>query len=186
MFIAKRALPRRTLLKGALKGAGVSVALPLLDAMIPALSAKTAAPPPRLGFVYVSNGVIQEQWNPAPLKADATGTGFELTPILKPLEPVRDHINVLSGLAHLAGRHLRRRHRRPSPSLGRVAHRRARLGPHPSGRGSAPGHHRGPIRRARNRQGHAGAFARAQSGQPHAGRLRFRRLLLRQHRLLAQ
>ncbi len=91
MFIARRSLPRRTFLRGA----GVTVALPFLDAMAPALSAKTTAPP-RLGFVYVSNGVIQEQWNPS-----ATGENFDLTPILKPLEPVREYINVLSGLAHL-------------------------------------------------------------------------------------
>lgn len=92
MFITKKALPRRTFLKGA----GAAVALPMLDAMAPALSAKSAVAPPRLGFVYISNGVIQEQWNPA-----TTGTNFELTPILKPLEPVREYINVLSGLAHL-------------------------------------------------------------------------------------
>jgi len=67
----------------------------MLDAMAPALSAATAAPP-RLGFVYVSNGVIQEQWNPA-----TTGKAFEFTPILKPLEPLREHINILSGMAHL-------------------------------------------------------------------------------------
>ena len=91
MFIAKRALTRRTILRGA----GVGVALPFLDAMVPALSAKTTAPP-RLGFLYVSNGVIQEQWNPA-----VTGEVFELTPILRPLEPVREYVNVLSGLAHL-------------------------------------------------------------------------------------
>ena len=90
-FITKRALPRRTFLRGM----GATVALPMLDAMAPALSAATAAPP-RLGFVYVSNGVIQEQWNPA-----TTGKGFEFTPILKPLEPQREHFNVLSGLAHL-------------------------------------------------------------------------------------
>ncbi len=90
-FITKRALPRRTFLRGM----GAAVALPMLDAMAPALSAATAAPP-RLGFVYVSNGVIQEQWNPA-----ATGKGFEFTPILKPLEPLREHLNILSGLAHL-------------------------------------------------------------------------------------
>ena len=90
-FITKRALPRRTFLRGM----GATVALPMLDAMAPALSAATVAPP-RLGFVYVSNGVIQEQWNPA-----TTGKGFEFTPILKPLEPLREHINVLSGLAHL-------------------------------------------------------------------------------------
>ena len=90
-FITKRALPRRTFLRGM----GATVALPMLDAMAPALSAATAAPP-RLGFVYVSNGVIQEQWNPA-----TTGKGFEFTPILKPLEPQREHFNVLSGLAHM-------------------------------------------------------------------------------------
>jgi hypothetical protein len=90
-FITKRALPRRTFLRGM----GAAVALPMLDAMAPALSAARVAPP-RLGFVYVSNGVIQEQWNPA-----ATGKGFEFTPILKPLEPLREHLNVLSGLAHL-------------------------------------------------------------------------------------
>jgi hypothetical protein len=90
-FITKRALPRRTFLRGM----GASLALPMLDAMAPALSAATAAPR-RLGFVYVSNGVIQEQWNPT-----ATGAGFEFTPILKPLEPLREHLNILSGLAHL-------------------------------------------------------------------------------------
>jgi hypothetical protein len=90
-FITKRALPRRTFLRGM----GATLALPMLDAMAPALSAATAAPP-RLGFVYVSNGVIQEQWNPT-----AAGKGFEFTPILKPLEPLREHLNVLSGLAHL-------------------------------------------------------------------------------------
>jgi hypothetical protein len=90
-FITKQALPRRTFLRGM----GATVALPMLDAMAPALSAATVAPP-RLGFVYVSNGVIQEQWNPA-----TTGKSFEFTPILKPLEPLREHINVLSGLAHL-------------------------------------------------------------------------------------
>ena len=91
MFITKRALPRRTFLRGM----GATVALPLLDAMVPALKASTKAPP-RLGFLYVSNGVIQDQWNPA-----TVGEGFEFTPILKPLEPLRGHINVLSGLAHL-------------------------------------------------------------------------------------
>jgi hypothetical protein len=92
MFITKRALHRRTFLRGV----GTTLALPFLDAMAPALSAKSAKPVPRFGFVYVSNGVIQKQWNPA-----TVGAGFDLTPILKPLEPVRDHINVLSGLSHL-------------------------------------------------------------------------------------
>ncbi len=91
-FLTRKALPRRTFLRGM----GATLALPMLDAMAPALSAKAAAPTPRLGFVYISNGVIQEQWNPA-----TVGTGFEFTPILKPLEPLREHLNVLSGLSHL-------------------------------------------------------------------------------------
>ncbi|HEY2843812.1 MAG TPA: DUF1552 domain-containing protein [Bryobacteraceae bacterium] len=91
-FITRKSLPRRTFLRGM----GAALTLPMLDAMAPALSAKSVAPTPRLGFVYVSNGVIQDQWNPA-----AVGSAFELTPILKPLAPVKDYINVLTGLAHL-------------------------------------------------------------------------------------
>jgi hypothetical protein len=91
-FLTKRHLSRRTFLRGA----GVTVTLPFLDAMVPALSAKSATPTPRLGFVYVSNGVIQEQWNPKTIGAD-----FDLPPILKALAPVKDHCNILSGLAHL-------------------------------------------------------------------------------------
>src|ERR1700686_4940645 len=92
MFVTKKALHRRTFLRGI----GATVALPLLDAMIPALSAKSPKTTPRLGFIYIANGVIQNQWIPA-----TTGRGFELSPILKPLEPVRNHINILSGLSHL-------------------------------------------------------------------------------------
>ncbi|MDQ6700112.1 MAG: DUF1552 domain-containing protein [Acidobacteriota bacterium] len=92
MFITKRALPRRTFLRAL----GATVALPLLDAMVPALSANSVKRTPRLGFIYVSNGVIQNQWKPA-----TVGAGFELPPILKALAPVRDHVNVLTGLSHL-------------------------------------------------------------------------------------
>ena len=63
---------------------------------MPALSAKTGTAPPRLGFVYVPNGIIQEQWTPA-----TTGAGFELSPILRSLAPVRNQLLVLSNLAHL-------------------------------------------------------------------------------------
>src|SRR5439155_7964260 len=91
MFITKKALSRRTFLQGA----GATLALPCLDAMVPALSA-AAKPTPRLGFIYIANGVIQKQWNPS-----ATGPLSELPPILSPLEPVKDQLNVLSGLAHL-------------------------------------------------------------------------------------
>jgi hypothetical protein len=68
--------------------------------MIPArtLLAQTAAQPlPRLGFVYVPHGAIMDKWTPA-----AVGGGFEFTPILKPLEPFRDYVNVVSGLGHKA------------------------------------------------------------------------------------
>ena len=92
MFITKKTLPRRTFLRGV----GTAVALPFLDAMAPALSAKTAKPTPRLGFIYIANGVIQKDWNPT-----TVGAGFELPPILKPLAKVRDQINIISGLAHL-------------------------------------------------------------------------------------
>jgi hypothetical protein len=92
MFITKLALPRRTFLRGM----GASLALPLLDAMVPALSASAGDPVPRLGFIYVANGVIQNQWTPA-----TTGADFELSPILKPLEALKPHVNVLSGLSHL-------------------------------------------------------------------------------------
>src|SRR5438093_4171619 len=92
MFITKKTLPRRTFLRGM----GVTMALPMLDAMVPPLSAAAGGPTPRLGFIYVANGVIQNQWKPT-----ITGSGFELPAILKPLEPVREHVNVISGLSHL-------------------------------------------------------------------------------------
>jgi hypothetical protein len=96
MFVTKKHLPRRTFLKGV----GVSLALPLLDSMVPArtLLAQTAARPlPRLGFVYIPHGAIMDKWTPA-----TEGAGFEFTPILKPLEPFRDYVNVVSGLGHRA------------------------------------------------------------------------------------
>jgi uncharacterized protein DUF1552 len=95
-IVFKKHLPRRTFLRGL----GVSLALPLLDSMVPALSAqsKTAAKSARrLGFVYVPHGMIMDQFTPA-----AEGAGFEFTPILRPLEPFRDRVNVVSGLEHRA------------------------------------------------------------------------------------
>jgi len=91
MFIQKLAIPRRTFLRGM----GATIALPLLDAMAPALSAAPKATP-RFSFLYISNGVIQDQWTPA-----TTGAGYELTPILRPLAAHKSDINVISGLAHL-------------------------------------------------------------------------------------
>ncbi len=92
MIISKKAIPRRTLLRGL----GTALALPLLDGMVPALSAlgKTAAKrTPRLGAVYVPNGIAMQTWTPA-----AEGAAFELSPTLLPLAPFRDRLLVLSGL----------------------------------------------------------------------------------------
>src|SRR6185295_18942437 len=91
MFITKKALSRRTFLQGA----GATLALPFLDAMVPALAAAPKATP-RLGFIYIANGVIQNQWNPA-----TPGALGDLPPTLRPLTALRDHLNVISGLAHL-------------------------------------------------------------------------------------
>ena len=91
MIISKKAIPRRTILRGL----GTTLALPLLDSMGWA-DAKTKAskPPVRLGFMYMPHGVIMDQWTPA-----KEGAGFEFTPILKPLEPLRDSLVVVSNLA---------------------------------------------------------------------------------------
>jgi hypothetical protein len=76
------------------------MALPLLDSMVPALTAQSktaAAAGSRLGFVYLPHGAIMDRWTPK-----TTGSGFEFTPILQPLEKFRDQLNVVSGLHHQA------------------------------------------------------------------------------------
>src|SRR6202451_4506721 len=96
MFVTKKHLPRRTFLRGV----GVTLALPLLDSMLPAQTAlsKTAAKPsPRLGFVYVPHGAVMDKWTPT-----TEGAGFEFSPILKPLEPFRSQLNIVSGFGHRA------------------------------------------------------------------------------------
>jgi hypothetical protein len=92
MFITKKHLPRRTFLRGV----GATLALPLLDAMVPAFAA-TTAPTPRLGFVYFPHGAIMARWMP-----DAVGRAFEFKDTLKPLEPYRDRLSIVSGLHHRA------------------------------------------------------------------------------------
>ena len=92
MFISRMALPRRTVLRGI----GAALALPLLDAMVPALTqtVKTAANPPRrFGAVFVPLGERPGYWTPATI-----GSNFEFTPILKPIEKFRDHVTVVSEL----------------------------------------------------------------------------------------
>ncbi len=96
MMNFKKAIPRRTFLRGL----GATLAVPLLDGMIPAFGGSldpTTKPALRLGVVYVPNGVIMSQWTPA-----ATGAGFDMTPILEPLAPFRDRLLVLTGLNHQA------------------------------------------------------------------------------------
>ncbi len=97
MMITKMALPRRTFLRGV----GATLALPFLDAMVPALTAMSrtaAAPTRRLGFTYVPNGVIFDGWTPT-----TDGAGFELPSILTPLEGHRDQVVVVSNLALRTG-----------------------------------------------------------------------------------
>lgn len=91
MFLTRMSLPRRTFLRGA----GAMLAVPFLEAMVPAFPARAQAlaGPRRAAFVYWSNGTIPEQWIPT-----TTGTGFDYPTILKPLEPLRDKTVVLSGL----------------------------------------------------------------------------------------
>lgn len=92
MMIMKAAMPRRTVLRGL----GATLALPLLDSMVPALTAlarSAAKPALRFGVVYIPNGVIPANWFPA-----AEGVDYELTPTLQPLEPFRKRMLVLSGL----------------------------------------------------------------------------------------
>jgi len=92
MMIAKKAIPRRTLLRGL----GATLALPLLDSMVPAMTALARTPAKainRFGVVYVPNGMIMPSWTPT-----AEGAGFEITPTLAPLAPFREQLLVLSGL----------------------------------------------------------------------------------------
>jgi hypothetical protein len=90
MFLTKKAIPRRTFLKGA----QAALALPLLDAMIPAATtwAKTPAKPvPRLGFVFIPMGCDHSRWIPP-----GQGKLGELSPMLTPLEPVKDQVTVIT------------------------------------------------------------------------------------------
>jgi hypothetical protein len=90
MFITKKHLPRRTFLRGAL---GTAVALPLLNAMVPAFAQSSARRPFRFGAIYMPNGVYPQLWHPT-----TTGHGFAFQPIMKPLEPFRDQLVTVSQL----------------------------------------------------------------------------------------
>ena len=94
MFITKKHLSRRTFLRGT----GVTLALPLLESMVPAATAlaqTAAAPKTRLGCIYIPHGATMDKWTPA-----GEGTAFQFSEILQPLEPFRDRVSVVSDLAH--------------------------------------------------------------------------------------
>src|SRR5438552_3695424 len=106
MINLNHTLPRRTFLRGI----GATMALPLLDSMAPPLSALGPSKPPiRLGYVYTPNGIVGAcdksprpfMWTPR-----TVGAHFEFSPTMKALEPFREHLNVFSGLAQVAGRAL--------------------------------------------------------------------------------
>ncbi|PWT81109.1 MAG: hypothetical protein C5B57_11145 [Blastocatellia bacterium] len=98
MYLSQKHISRRTVLKGV----GASIALPLLDAMSPAATAwaKTAAgsAPRRLAFVGFPHGAIMDRWSPKD-----TGTGYEISTILTPLTPLREHMTIVSGLRNKPG-----------------------------------------------------------------------------------
>ncbi|MEO6079178.1 MAG: DUF1552 domain-containing protein [Steroidobacteraceae bacterium] len=97
MFITKKFIDRRTVLRGA----GATIALPLLDAMIPAstaLSATAAKPTPRMGFVYFPHGAVMQHWSPT-----ATGKEFDLTKVLEPAKKHRASMTIVSGLRNKGG-----------------------------------------------------------------------------------
>ena len=92
MFVSKKHLSRRAVLRGV----GASVALPFLDAMVPAgtaLAQTAAAPKPRMGFFYLPHGAIMEHWTP-----DKVGADFDLKRILQPLAGFKPYMTVVSGL----------------------------------------------------------------------------------------
>jgi len=97
-MLTRKHLPRRSFLQGA----GAMIALPLLDAMIPAFAqTKAAKAPLRMAFVYVPNGIIMPNWTPA-----QEGAGFQLPRLLEPLAPCRENLLLLSGLTLNGGRAL--------------------------------------------------------------------------------
>jgi hypothetical protein len=94
MFITKKHLSRRTFMRGA----GVSLALPFLESMVPAqtpIQRTAATPKSRFGAIYIPHGSVIDKWKPK-----TAGSNFEMTEILKPLEPYRQQLTIVSNLAH--------------------------------------------------------------------------------------
>ena len=172
MFITKTSLSRRTVLRGL----GATLALPLLDAMVPALTptARTAAAPTRrFGAVFVPMGERPSHWTPA-----TTGAGFEFSPILKPLETFRDSRQRRLEPRSAAAGHARRQHRHLADRQRAQAHR---------GRGLPRRHLARPDHRQADRPGHGVPVARDRHRGLHRLRRRLRRRLqlrLHEHHLV--
>ena len=179
MIITKKTLSRRTVLRGM----GACIALPVLDAMTPALGRAPARgkAPVRSLFIYAPNGMVMADWTPA-----AAGAGYEMTPILKAFEPYRNDMIVLTGLMDHNGNALGDGGGDHARAGGKLPHR------HSSGEDGGQRHqsrHLGRSgRRERHRIGHAAALARAGlRGLAHGRQLRFRlQLRLHQQPLVAR
>ncbi len=93
MIVTKKQLPRRTFLRGL----GATLALPMLDGMVPAFAAAASngRPISRFAVAYVPNGIQMEQWTPS-----GAARGFALTPTLEPLAPFKDRLTVVTGLTN--------------------------------------------------------------------------------------
>src|SRR6187200_589394 len=98
MYVFKKHVSRRSVLKGV----GATMALPLLDAMNPAATAWAQTPagatPKRFAFVGFPHGAVMDRWSPK-----QTGTDFEMSPLLEPLAPYRQHLTIVSGLRNKPG-----------------------------------------------------------------------------------
>ena len=179
MIITQRALPRRTFLRGV----GATLALPFLDAMVPAASTLARAalqPVRRLGFIYIPNGANMAAWTPEGEAVDLT-----LSPTLSPLAPIREHVVVPTGLAHRQAEAWgdgNGEHSRASATWLNGIHPKRTEGADVRGRD-----HRGPDRGPGPGTGHAAAVTgdRARE-QLRRGQLRQRlQLRVHQHHLLA-
>ena len=152
MIITKKALHRRTFLRGV----GTTLALPLLDAMIPSLTAQSATPANpvrRLGFVYIPMGTIISQWTPA----SQAGVLGELSPTLRSLTPYKDQLNVFTNMElknAYPGTHATSNSSLPERGQSQVD------GEH----GLLSGHHGRSDRRQAHRPGHARALAGTRHG----------------------
>lgn len=126
-MIFKKAIPRRTFLTGV----GVTLALPLLDSMVPAFGGtETAAKPtPRFLIVYTPNGITMDEWTPK-----AEGTAFVLPSILQPLTPYRDQMLILTALNHGEAEAIQDEGERAAPHERTGASFLTCVHPHPEGR----------------------------------------------------